>query len=311
MRPRKWTTGAQKSRSDPKEQYTPRVDEPLIRDISDTARWVAVYRARESERPDAVFTDPFARALAGARGEQIAHAIPFGDQNAWAFIARTYAFDRFVEQAVAGGADLVINLAAGLDARPYRMALPASLRWVEVDLPEILDYKTEVLASHTPRCGLERIPLDLSNADARRGLFNRLGRTATRALVLAEGLLIYLMADEVCALGLDIAGATSVTHWIVDIASPGLLKMMREQTGAVVAAAGAPFVFAPAEGPAFFERCGWTPEQVQSILKTAHKLKRLPLMMRMFAMLPESDGSQGDRPWSGVVLLRRQLEVRS
>ena len=106
------------------------MDEPVIRDISDTARWVAVYRARESERPDAVFNDPFARELAGERGEEIARAIPFGDQNAWAFIARTYAFDRFVEQAVAGGADLVINLAAGLDARPYRMALPASLRWI-------------------------------------------------------------------------------------------------------------------------------------------------------------------------------------
>jgi hypothetical protein len=81
--------------------------------------------------------------------------------------------------------------------------------------------------------------------------------------------------------------------------------MMRERTGAVMAAAGAPFVFAPPEGAAFFKRCGWTPERVQSILKTAHKLKRLPLMMRMFAVLPESDGPQGDRPWSAVVLLKR------
>ena len=72
-------------------------DEPLIRDISDTARWVAVYRARESERPDAVFTDPFARALAGERGERIAQAMPFGEQTAWAFIARTVAFDRLIE----------------------------------------------------------------------------------------------------------------------------------------------------------------------------------------------------------------------
>ena len=73
------------------------------------------------------------------------------------------------------------------------------------------------------------------------------------------------------------------------------------------AAAGAPYVFAPAEGPQFFERCGWTPEQVHSILKTAHRLKRLPLMFRMFAMLPESSGAQGNRPWSGVCLLRSSL----
>src|ERR1700746_2099689 len=68
--------------------------EPLIRNISDTARWVAVYRARETERPDAIFRDPYARALAGERGEQIARAMPFGEQNAWSFIARTWAIDR-------------------------------------------------------------------------------------------------------------------------------------------------------------------------------------------------------------------------
>ena len=280
--------------------------EPLIRNISDTARWVAVYRARETDRRDAVFTDPFARALAGDRGEQIANAIPFGDKNEWAFIARTFAFDQMIDRAIGDGVDLVVNLAAGLDARPYRMALPPSLRWVEIDLPEILDYKAEVLRSATARCALERVPLDLSNADARRGLFDRLGRTATRALVFCEGLLIYLMAHEVCALGQDLARLPSFASWIVDIASPGLLKMMQERAGALVAAAGAPYVFAPAEGPAFFEGCGWTPADVKSMLKTAHKLKRLPLMLRMFAMLPESSGPQGDRPWSGVVLLRRK-----
>src|ERR1051325_9971333 len=100
------------------------MDEPLIRDISDTARWVAVYRARETERPDAAFRDPFARALAGERGEQIAKALPFGEQNAWSFVGRTYLFDRFVMRAVEGGVDLIVNLAPGLDARPYRMALP-------------------------------------------------------------------------------------------------------------------------------------------------------------------------------------------
>lgn len=280
-------------------------DEPLIRDVSDTARWVAVYRARETDRPDAVFKDPFARALAGERGEQIAKALPFGEQNAWSFIARTHLFDRIVEKAVNEGVDLVINLAAGLDARPYRMTLPPSLRWVEVDLPEILDYKAEILAAATPRCVLERVPLDLSNADARRGLFARFGRTASRVLVLTEGLLIYLRADEVCALGLDLAAQPAFAHWAVDIASPGLLTMLQERMGALVAAAGAPYVFAPPEGPPFFERCGWIPAQVKSILKGAHKLGRLPFMFRIFAMLPEPSGAQGSRPWSAVVLLKR------
>ena len=279
--------------------------EPLIRNVSDTARWVAVYRARESERPDAVFTDPFARALAGDRGEQIANAIPFADDTSWAFVARTYAFDRVVLRAVEGGVDTIVNLAAGLDARPYRMTLPASLKWIEVDLPEILDYKADVLKSATPVCQLERIPVDLSNADARRGLFARIGRGASNVLVLSEGLLIYLMAQEVCALGADLADAANFNHWVVDLASPGLLELMKERMGDLVAQAGSPYLFAPAEGPAFFERCGWKPIEVKSMLKTARKLDRLSWKFRMFAMLPETSGPQGARPWSGVCLLAR------
>lgn len=56
-------------------------DELPIRDISDTARWAAVYRARESQRQDALFRDPFAERLAGQRGEEIAVAIPFGTRH--------------------------------------------------------------------------------------------------------------------------------------------------------------------------------------------------------------------------------------
>src|SRR2546423_15569823 len=99
-----------------------------IRDISDTARWVAVYRARETERADAAFRDPFARRLAGERGEQIAAAMPFAEKNSWPFVARTWLIDQMIAEQIGQGADMVINLAAGLDARPYRMELPASLR---------------------------------------------------------------------------------------------------------------------------------------------------------------------------------------
>jgi methyltransferase (TIGR00027 family) len=278
----------------------------LIRNISDTARWVAVYRARENERPDAAFRDPFARRLAGERGEQIAQAATFGEENAWSFIARTWLFDRFVAQAVKAGVDLVVNLAAGLDARPYRMELPAALRWVEVDLPEILDYKERILASEAPRCALERVRLDLSNTDARRGLFARLGRSATNAIVLTEGLVIYLMRDDVAALASDLSAQPSFQHWVVDVSSPGLLAMLRERMGAAVQDAGAPFLFAPPEGPPFFEPYGWKVEDVRSLLKAAAKLQRLPLMLRMLAMMPESNGAQGARPWSAVCLLGRE-----
>src|SRR5262245_15904735 len=269
---------------------------------------MAAYRARETERPDAVFRDPFARELAGERGEQIARSLPFTDENAWTFLSRTYLFDRYIARVIKAGAGIVVNLAAGLDTRPYRLDLPPALRWVEVDLPDILDYKEEILAgmNATPRCVLERVRMDLSNHDARRGLFNRLGREAAHVAVISEGLVVYLMRDEVCALARDLAGPPSFVHWIVDIASPGVIEMMEERLGDALKHAGAPLLFAPPEGPAFFTSCGWTPIEVGSLLQAARKLGRLPLFLRMMAMLPEPPGPPGSRPWAGVCVLARQ-----
>ena len=282
--------------------------DPLIRDVADTARWMAVYRARETEREDAAFRDPFARALAGERGERIANALTFGDDNAWSFIARTYLFDRFVMRLVQHGADLVVNLAAGLDTRPYRLALPSSLRWVEVDLPDILDYKEEILGDAQPVCQLERVRLDLSNEDGRRGLFADLGRSAKQVAVIAEGLVIYLMPAAVAELARDLAKPATFLHWALDLASPGLVEMMKQSMGNAMNEAGAPFLFAPAEGPPFFSPHGWQPIEVRSLIKAAGKIGRLPLALRMFSMLPDSDGAQGSRPWSAVCLFARHVQ---
>ena len=82
--------------------------------------------------------------------------------------------------------------------------------------------------------------------------------------------------------------------------------MMKRMTGGATHMAGAPFLFAPAEGPPFFTPHGWTPAEVRTTLKTAGKLGRLPFMMRAFALLPESDAPRGNTPWSAVCLLARK-----
>lgn len=282
-----------------------RQTDPLIRNISDTARWVAVYRARETERPDAIFRDPVARRLAGERGEQIAQSMPLGGGNDWSFIARTYLIDRFVSAKVREGVDMVVNLAAGLDARPYRMDLPRSLQWVEVDLDEILTYKEQILRDEQPVCSLERIRLDLANVAARRELLAQLGRRAKKALVITEGLLIYLTAEEVSELAKDLATVPAFRWWILEVASPRLLRMLQKRMARQLTQA-APFKFAPEEGPAFFMRFGWKAVDVQSFLKNAAQLKRLPFLLRMVALLPETEKSRRDRPWSGACLMERQ-----
>ena len=280
--------------------------EPLIRNISDTALWVAMYRAWESDQKNPVFRDPYARRLAGKRGEEIMSTIKAAQRHAWSYTARTYNVDSFVMQEVENGADMVVDLAAGLDTRAYRMKLPSSLQWIEIDLPDLLSYKREILANEKPVCRLERIPLDLANPAARRGIFEELGRGAKRAIIISEGLIVYLTAEEVCALARDLATPPSFQRWATDLVSPGLLKMLQKQIGKPLGQAGAPLKFAPEEGPAFFTKCGWTPIEVRSMLQAAAKLKRLPLLFRLFALFPDTKGTKPKQIWGGVVLLGKQ-----
>src|SRR5207237_831831 len=73
---------------------------PLIANVSDTARWVAFYRAMESERPDAIFHDPYARQLAGEQGEAIVASMPRGKAFAWPMIVRTAGMGEIILRVI-------------------------------------------------------------------------------------------------------------------------------------------------------------------------------------------------------------------
>jgi O-methyltransferase involved in polyketide biosynthesis len=184
------------------------------------------------------------------------------------------------------------------------------LQWVEVDLPEILAYKEEVLGNEKPVCGLERVQLDLSNAEARRELFSGLGQRTKRALVVTEGLVAYLTEEEVAALGNDLAAQTAFQHWVVDVMSPALLKMLTRKMGEPLGQAGIPLKFAPQTGPEFFSRCGWKPEQVHSLLHGTAKIRRLPLLLRFIALISPVS-FRANRPWSAVCLLSKSTKLRA
>ncbi len=280
-------------------------DEKLIRNVSDTALWAAVYRAEENERPDALFRDPFAKRLAGERGARIEKEMKFSGNPKWPWIARTVAVDQTITDEIAAGTDMVINLAAGLDARPYRINLPATLTWVEIDLPGILEYKEEILNNEKPVCRLERIKLNLANGRELRPVLAELGRRTKKALIVCDGLLVYLSRDEVAGLANDLASVPSFSHWILDMVSPALMQMMVKQLGTHLEAAGSPMKFGPEEGPEFFVPYGWKPVRVQSMLHVAARLKRLPLWMRPFALFPDKYPPKGKRPWGGACLMAR------
>ena len=280
-----------------------------IGNVSDTARWVAVYRAMESERPDAIFHDPYARRLAGEHGEAIVSSLKHGRMMAWPLVVRTKAFDEMLLACIAaGGVDCVVNLAAGLDARPWRMTLPSSLRWMDVDLPGILQYKLDTLRDVRPVCAYEAVKVDLTDATARGALFARIGRESARCVVLTEGLLIYLTREQVGALAQDL-GATAHAHsWIIDLASPRLLRMLSRTVGRAVASGNAPFQFAPAEGTAFFEPFGWTEAEYRSSMDEARRLNRemrFAAFWRVVGRLYPARMREEFRRMSGIVRLER------
>jgi methyltransferase (TIGR00027 family) len=274
-----------------------------IRNISDTAQWVAMYRAIETERPDALFKDPFARKLGGERGKQIYDSVPKRSSPDWAYAMRTYLTDRYILQELGSGVDMVINLAAGLDTRPYRMELPSTLQWIEVDLPEMIDYKERMLASEKPACRLERVRLDLADVATRNKLFAQLASRAKKVLIVSEGLLVYLTRAQVEQLAEDLAKVPAIRRWVTDLANPVILKMIQKNMGQRLAAANAPLQFGPVEGPKFFEQHGWRVIDFESYLHNAAKLRRVNFIFRFFAKISDPKKYVPNRPWSAAVLL--------
>jgi methyltransferase (TIGR00027 family) len=280
-----------------------------IENISDTARWVAVYRAMESARPDAHFRDPFAERLAGTKGPQIVKELKHGKSLAWPMIVRTVVFDELILDRVNNaGVDTVINLAAGLDTRAWRLPLPPTLRWFDVDLPAMTEYKADAMRGEKPVCRYEAIAADLTSDTVRSELLARLGAGCSTALVITEGLLIYLTAEQAGALARDVHVMQCARWWLIDIASARLLLIMNKHWGKAAAAGAAPFQFAPAEGTAFFNKFGWHEAVFRSGIyegKRLHREMRLAPIWRAMMRFAPAGRKEEMRRMSGFVMLER------
>ncbi|OBJ37332.1 class I SAM-dependent methyltransferase [Mycobacterium colombiense] len=271
-----------------------------ITHVSDTARWTALHRATETARPDALFNDHLAERLAGEQGRAIVDNAPWTDRSGWWLVARTKLIDDAIANALAHGCDLVLNLAAGLDTRPYRLDVPPDLTWIEADLPKLLAEKTQVLADQAPRCRLNRIAVDLADPHARDAFFNEALDGATKAFVLTEGLSMYLEASDVAALSGAIK-RPSVAWWMTDFAFPGLRERINKNFAGI--SENAPFKFAPDNGLAFFEDLGWRTVEAESVLEAANRLHRLPIWMRPLTWRRSDLRRPGRKPTSAVALL--------
>jgi len=201
-----------------------------ISHVSDTALMVAACRALESDTPNGLVHDPFAGRLAGERGLAMLRALPQPEMMRFGIGVRSHFVDELLLEALASHPiATVVSLGCGLDTRPWRLELPSSLRWVEADFADMLDYKDGLMSAETPRCRRERITADLNDAAQRRAIYSATGPAP--ALMITEGLLVYLPAATVEALAAEAGRGNGITHWMSDVMTTGFAKALTLDTG--------------------------------------------------------------------------------
>lgn len=189
--------------------------------VAATALWMAAARARESDRPDAIFRDPLAEVLAGEDGFAVMRTMEEGLPANPTLAIRTRYFDDQVRNLVAEyGIRQLVLLAAGMDTRAFRLEFPPDLTCFEIDHPDLVEVKARRLGQTTARPTCRRITLA---ADLTRPWADKLTASGfdpgRPAIFLAEGLLSYLASPEVDALLAAVTHlARSKSHLLVDIA---------------------------------------------------------------------------------------------
>jgi methyltransferase (TIGR00027 family) len=236
-----------------------------------TSRWMAAARARESERPDSLFNDPLAAALSGPEGfawlDRMEPAARLGGPGLYA-VVRTRFFDDFLLHASQStGARQLVILAAGMDARAFRMEWLPGTRLYELDRPEVLATKNAIIAraGARPTCEWRAIEADLERPSWSAALLDAGYEAREPSVWLAEGLFFYLTEATVHALlGGASALAPPLSQLGADLVNRDLLAspVMWPLLG-TLSRRGAPGRFGTNDPEALFAEHGWKAQVTQ------------------------------------------------
>jgi methyltransferase (TIGR00027 family) len=259
-----------------------------------TARWIAAARARETNRPDRLFNDPFAAALAGAKGFDILARAEkaYGGVNPYIPV-RTRFFDDLI-MSHADALPQIALLGAGLDTRAFRLDFPPEIHLFELDLPETLAYKESVVKAYggAPRCIRHVVSTDLSGSwtgDLLAAGFDLHMPTQW----IAEGLFFYLSEPAVRKL-IESARECSApgSLFAADIMGSGVLDQPQlEEYLRWLGENNAPLPFCTSSPSSLFQQLGWEIERLTSPGAPDADYGRLPLQT------PPSKNDEPDRAY--------------
>jgi methyltransferase (TIGR00027 family) len=240
--------------------------------VGNTARWIAASRARESELAQPLFSDPYARELAGEAGFDLqrlmraAMGVPGDGPDLYLSIRTKFLDDALHNTVRSSGLHQVVIMAAGMDTRAFRIPWPSGVRVFEVDRDEIFDHKEAVLgrAGASPSCDRHVVRADLAKAWTAALAAAGFDRSKPAAFVV-EGLLMYLEEADAQALLAAVTGVAAPGSWIAaDVVNPEVLTspyMARYMTA--LREAGSPWKFGIEDPESFFRQRGWSPTVVQ------------------------------------------------
>jgi len=235
--------------------------------VSQTARWVAAQRARESERSDRLFLDPLASHLSGEEGRaalRISEQFNPRHKSTADYIAtRTRFLDEFVIQGNKKGIRQVVIVAAGMDARAYRLPWRNGTTLYELDYPELLDSKDQLLNQQGTIAQCDRITLG-ANLEGEWGdpLIGAGFHPEQASLWLIEGLLYYLHEAAVDGILRQVAQLAAPSSQLsADLVSQSCLSSpwMKEALEAMKQN-GMGWYFGSDDPSALFAKHGWQAE---------------------------------------------------
>jgi methyltransferase (TIGR00027 family) len=157
----------------------------------------------------------------------ILNALPQISANVLRFgmaIRTRFVEELLMEALAAHSIKTVLSVGCGLDTRPWRLDLAPDLRWVEIDFADMLDYKDGIMSGEKPRCRRERLTVDLNDPAQRSAMYEAAGPEP--ALMITEGLLLYLPAATVEALAAETSRQSRVSHWNSDITTSAFSKIL-------------------------------------------------------------------------------------
>jgi methyltransferase (TIGR00027 family) len=180
----------------------------LASSVGATATGVAASRALASKQPNPLINDPFADALVKAVGLDYCNRMADGELESGAdplfstericeqIAVRTRFFDDFFTRAASAGIRQAVILASGLDTRAYRLPWPPDAVVFEIDQPQVVEFKSGVLANLGATAAADRRTVAIDLRDDWPTALRNNGFDPTRPTAwIAEGLLIYLPPD--------------------------------------------------------------------------------------------------------------------